>query len=103
MISISVLLARPTRDTKKPVFKMPDGHDADKTGDLDEAATVKEATVGVKADVKTLQQLSSSGIASRKKREENHAQKGFKAVGEAVERYFGSGGEEGGKQDSAGQ
>nr|KMM71406.1 hypothetical protein CPAG_07713 [Coccidioides posadasii RMSCC 3488] len=35
--------------------------------------------VGVKADVKSLQQLTSSGRAAQKKREHNQAQKGFQA------------------------
>lgn len=46
---------------------------------------VEEATVAIKGDVKTLQQLSSSGRAAQERRENNQAQKGFKALDDAVQ------------------
>jgi hypothetical protein len=67
---------------------MSDQRDSDKT-------TIEEATVGVQADVKTLQQLSSSGRAARRKRDENQVKKSFKAVSDAVERHL--------KEDSEGE
>lgn len=54
-----------------------------------EEAQIKEAMVGVKAGVKTFQQLSSSGRAAQRKREENHANKAFSALDDAFERYLG--------------
>ncbi|EQL34492.1 hypothetical protein BDFG_03642 [Blastomyces dermatitidis ATCC 26199] len=82
-------------------FKMPDGQDSDNADrrSSDEAATIEEATVRVKADVRALQQLSSSGRAAQRKRDINQAKKGFRAVGEAVSKYFGKEGEEGGGHD----
>ncbi|KAL2361764.1 hypothetical protein RJZ56_005332 [Blastomyces dermatitidis] len=82
-------------------FKMPDGQDSDNADrrSSDEAATIEEATVRVKADVRALQQLSSSGRAAQRKRDINQAKKGFRAVGEAVDKYFGKEGEEGGGHD----
>lgn len=57
---------------------MPDNSDHDK-------AEIKEA---IKADVKSLQQLSSSGRAAQRKREENQVQRASRAVEEAVERLL---------------
>lgn len=73
---------------------MADESDRDKT-------KVEEAQIGVKADVKTLQQLSSSGRAAQAKREENQVQKGFRSLGEAVQEQFGEGGS--GNQERPGQ
>ncbi|KAE8149393.1 hypothetical protein BDV25DRAFT_2891 [Aspergillus avenaceus] len=56
--------------------------------------TIEEATVGVKADVKTLQQLSSSGRAAQKKRDDNQARKGFMALDDAMERHLNEENEE---------
>ena len=61
----------------------------------------KEAVVGVKANVTTLQQLSSSGRAAQQKRENNQAQNGFKSLGEAVQDHFR--GERSGDQENTGQ
>jgi hypothetical protein len=58
-------------------------------------AKIEEATVGVKADVKSLQQMSSSGRAAQRKRDENHAQKGFHALNEAVEKHLEQEGKDG--------
>ena len=55
----------------------------------------KEATVGVKADVKTLKQLSSSGAAARKKRDENQADRGMRAIGSAIEDHLQQEGSQG--------
>ena len=61
---------------------MPDKREA-------EEVKVEEANVGVKADVRSLQQITSSGrAAQRKKREENHAQKGLRALDEAFKRHL---------------
>ncbi|KAJ5215218.1 uncharacterized protein N7498_001625 [Penicillium cinerascens] len=49
---------------------------------------IEEAIVGVKADVKSLQQISSSGRAAQRKREENHAQKAFSALDAALEKHL---------------
>lgn len=49
----------------------------------------EEAVVGVKGDVKSLQQLSSSGQAARRKREENHVDRGMGAIGEAIQSELG--------------
>jgi hypothetical protein len=48
----------------------------------------REAVVGVKADVRALQQLSSSGQAARKKREENQVEKGMRAIGGAIQAHL---------------
>ncbi|KAL4740377.1 hypothetical protein BDV11DRAFT_98507 [Aspergillus similis] len=61
--------------------KMPDEREVDE-------AKIEEATVGVQAVVKSLQQMSSSGRAAQRKRDENHAQKGFHALNEAVEKHL---------------
>lgn len=61
--------------------------------------TVKEAVYGIKGDVKTLQQLSSSGEAARKKRQENHKERIMGALGEAVRTQFSK--EEGAKQEDS--
>lgn len=74
---------------------MPDKREAGK-------AKIEEATVGVKADVKSLQQITSSGRAVQRKREENHAQKGFRALDEAFEKHLEQEGK-GGPQDRLGQ
>lgn len=63
-------------------------------------ATVKEAVYGIKGDVKTLQQLSSSGEAARKKRQENHKERIMGALGEAVQTQFSN---EGTKQEDSGK
>lgn len=57
----------------------------------EEATVEEEAITGVKADVKSLQQLSSSGLAAKKKREENHVEKGLRALAQAVQEQFGGG------------
>jgi hypothetical protein len=44
--------------------------------------------IGVKANVKSLQQISSSGRAAQRKREDNHAQKAFSALDEAFEKHI---------------
>lgn len=64
-------------------------------------AKIEEATVGVKADVKSLQQITSSGRVAQKKREENHAQKGFRALDEAFEKHLEQEGK-GGPQNTSG-
>ncbi|GIJ86956.1 hypothetical protein Asppvi_005855 [Aspergillus pseudoviridinutans] len=51
----------------------------------------KEAVVGIKADVRTLQQLSSSGQAAKKKREENQVEKGMRAIGGAIQAHLQQG------------
>jgi hypothetical protein len=48
----------------------------------------KEAMVGVKGDVKILQQLSSSGQAAQKKRIDNQIEKGMNALGAAIQGQF---------------
>lgn len=48
----------------------------------------EKATVGVKADVKTLQQLSSSGQAAKEKRNANQVARITGALGEAVRNEF---------------
>ncbi|GIK00027.1 hypothetical protein Aspvir_004040 [Aspergillus viridinutans] len=45
----------------------------------------KEAMVGIKSDVKTLKQLSSSGAAAKKKREDNQVDRGMRAIEGAVQ------------------
>lgn len=49
---------------------------------------IEEAIIGVKADVKSLQQISSSGRAAQRKREDNHAQKAFSALDEAFKNHI---------------
>ncbi|PGG99400.1 hypothetical protein GX51_06334 [Blastomyces parvus] len=80
---------------------MPDGQDSDNADrrSSDEVPTIEQATVGAKADVKNLRQLTSSSRAAQQKRDINQAQKGFKAMGEAIGKYFGNEGEEGGGHD----
>lgn len=73
-------------------------HDKSEAG----KAKIEEAIVGVKADVKSLQQISSSGRAAQRKREENHAQRGFRALDEAFEKHLEQEGK-GGPQDKPGQ
>lgn len=51
----------------------------------------KEAIVGVKADVKTLQQISSSGQAAKEKRNANQVGRIMGALGEAVRDEFEGG------------
>ncbi|KAG2002110.1 hypothetical protein GB937_009778 [Aspergillus fischeri] len=53
----------------------------------------REAVVGIKADVRTLQQLSSSGQAARKKREEHQVEKGMRAIGGAIQAHLKQGDE----------
>ncbi|QQK47980.1 hypothetical protein Pdw03_5615 [Penicillium digitatum] len=77
------------------VFTMPDKREAGKP-------KIEEAIVGVKADVKSLQQISSSGRAAQRKREANHAQKGFRALDEAFERHLEQG-DKGEPRDKPGQ
>lgn len=48
----------------------------------------KEAVVGIKSDVKTLQQLSSSGAAAKKKREENQVDRGMRAIDGAIQGHL---------------
>ena len=45
----------------------------------------EEAIVGIKSDVKTLQQLSSSGAAAREKREKNQVDRGLRAIAGAFQ------------------
>ncbi|PYH94295.1 hypothetical protein BO71DRAFT_398969 [Aspergillus ellipticus CBS 707.79] len=51
----------------------------------------QEAVVGVRADVKTLQQLSSSGQAAREKRKINQTERIMGALGDAVKDEVGGG------------
>jgi hypothetical protein len=47
-----------------------------------------EIQEAIKADVKSIQQLSSSGRAAQRKREDNQIQRASRAVEEAVERLL---------------
>ncbi|KMP09544.1 hypothetical protein CIRG_09715 [Coccidioides immitis RMSCC 2394] len=86
------LAGRPlTSESLKPNLH-PDAVFALLTAHKEKWTVYLEAMVGVKADVKSLQ-LTSSGRATQKKREDNQAQKGFQAVSEAVGKAF-----KGGKQ-----
>lgn len=49
-------------------------------------ATESEASVGVMAQVKSLQQLSSSGKAAQEKRDENKNERAIRALDEAIEK-----------------
>lgn len=62
-------------------------------------STTEEAVYGIKADVKTLQQLSSSGKAAQDKRQENHKDKAMGALGSAIREHF----QQGGNQESSGK
>ncbi|KAJ5456054.1 uncharacterized protein N7458_004318 [Penicillium daleae] len=62
---------------------MPEKHEADEP-------KIEEA---IKVDVKSLQQISSSGRAARRKREENHAEKAFSALDAAFEKHLKEGNE----------
>lgn len=57
--------------------------------------TVEEGVYGIKSDVKTLQQLSSSGNAAKGKRQENHKEKAIGALGSAILEQFQGGGNQG--------
>jgi hypothetical protein len=75
---------------------------ADKTSS--EQSQVEEPRFGVKADVKTLQLLSSSGKAAQGKREANHVEKGLAAIGLAGRNETqGRGGQNQGNSDGASQ
>ncbi|QKX60497.1 uncharacterized protein TRUGW13939_07642 [Talaromyces rugulosus] len=64
----------------------------------------KEAIVGVKADVKTLQHLSSSGKAAKDKREANQIERGMGAIGAAARNAIqGRGGQNQGNSDRPAQ
>lgn len=52
----------------------------------------QQATVGVKAPVKSLQQLSSSGKAAQDKRDENRTERAKNKLMEAVENEAAKGG-----------
>ena len=54
-------------------------------------STVKEAVYGVKANVKTLQQLSSSGQAAQEKRKENHKERAMGFLDAAVKDHVQDG------------
>ncbi|PGH33267.1 hypothetical protein GX50_03945 [[Emmonsia] crescens] len=60
---------------------------ADKPPQLEDAKG-EEATIGIKADVKTLQLLSSSAKAALDKRERNKNVKALRSLHEAVQRQI---------------
>ncbi|KAJ5712958.1 uncharacterized protein N7483_010139 [Penicillium malachiteum] len=53
-----------------------------------EKPQIEEAIVGIKGEVKSLQQITSSGRAAQRKRVENHAQKAFSALDAAFEKHL---------------
>lgn len=54
-------------------------------------STTKEAVYGIKGDVKTLQQLSSSGKAAQEKRRENHKERAMEALDSAIKAHVQGG------------
>lgn len=48
----------------------------------------KKFMVGIKSDVKTLQQLSSSGATAKKKREDNQTERGMRAIAGAIQAHL---------------
>lgn len=51
-----------------------------------------DANFGIKGDVKSFQQLSSSADAAKKKRNDNHIEKAFGALSDAARDHFGGAG-----------
>lgn len=65
---------------------------------MDKPTSCGESTANEapKADVKTLQQLSSSGKAAQEKRQENHKERAIGVLDSAIKQHFqGDGGKTG--------
>jgi len=63
---------------------------------------VQEAVYGIKSDVKTLQQLSSSGKAAQDKRRANHKESKERAIGaldSAIKDHFDGGANQNASKD----
>lgn len=56
-----------------------------------EKPAVKEAEYGIGGSLKTFQQLSSSGGAARKKRQDNHKERIMGALGDAIQEQLSKG------------
>lgn len=61
-------------------------------------STANEAVYGIKAGVKTLQQISSSGKAAQEKRQENHKERAMGALDSAIKQHFQGDGEKTGSE-----